>query len=1171
MIRKHLRRSSLLLLEALVALMAIAVVGIGLTWWRLAAGPMELPWLQRHVQAELAAARGGRPVAIDRVELAWSAQNRALEVRALGVKALDGQGQPLSTSKEVAIGLNVAGLLLGRVELERARFRGGDLTITHRDKQGVFIAFGPPGAPADIIIPPPPPNETLLQRVNRVLDLLAAAFKPVGPGGKLKDLRIEDLRLVIQDEALGLEWRAQGADLHLVREADALRLNIGGKLQGAKGLAPVKLAVVTDVALKTAAIDVRLDEVRPAVIAPAERLGALAALDAPLSAVVSVALDRAKGVTRLDGDVTAGPGRIVFADGATALDGGRVRGNYDIEDDVLAIEEIGLAGARTRVVGEGRLERFSTLIAGGDGKTAPFVLDFPKIEVEMPGVLAGPVAINNVSGRGALDGAARRLNLESLALTVDGATATLAGQVYLGKDKAGVLRPGFKLTGAAEGPVSPRTVMKLWPLNRSKNTRTYLDQAMLGGALSQVRFESDVTPDHLASLAADGPLEDQALSVSFAFNQANVDYIVGMAPLAEGQGQAVLRGNSFELVLDRAVSRAGEGRGQGQPLSSALTVTRGKVSIPKFKPRGAMAVYEGFAEGEARAMVDLLLQAPLDLGPKLPFQIDSLAGRGAASFRIERPLKDVVAPEEHLYAVSGDFTGVGGRTKDGKATVRDWKLRLAGDHRALTLKGPLKVGGSDVDLDWTETLDPKEPAPSRVVMNGRMRTDDLADLGYPIDLIADGVVNVAVRSSGKGLTLARARGEVDLTPAEAFLPQSVWTKAAGVPARLEFDAQRAPDGLIALTRIAARGNGLAFDGAARVTDQGDIVSASVSRMDIEGRLNATAEAERTPQGALKIEARGGLMNLGAVASGKTRPRTPRPGEKPFPALIVHLTSDQMEFQGGAVMRRGDLNFTTDGVSLTSLALKGIDPGGKPMTFSITPQAGTNTAKVAFRAEDAGFAWKAVTGQPNIRGGVATAQGDWVIGTPSSAKVKLVMNDFQMVNVPVMARLLSSVGSLQGLAEMLGSDGISFNTLEAPLTFAQGRLSLEECRLAGPSIGLTAKGKVDLETGVMAIDGVLVPSYGLNSMISNVPVLGELLASRKGEGVVGLTYTIKGQAEDAKVGVNPLSALTPGIFRRIFEPITPRTPAAAPAKPGGVPAAAPLAPPAPALEQALPPG
>jgi uncharacterized protein YhdP len=147
-----------------------------------------------------------------------------------------------------------------------------------------------------------------------------------------------------------------------------------------------------------------------------------------------------------------------------------------------------------------------------------------------------------------------------------------------------------------------------------------------------------------------------------------------------------------------------------------------------------------------------------------------------------------------------------------------------------------------------------------------------------------------------------------------------------------------------------------------------------------------------------------------------------------------------------------------------------------------------------------------------------------------------MHNFRLVRVPAMASLLQSVGSLTGMVDMLNGEGIQFSALEAPMTMANNQVVLGDCRAAGPAVGLTAKGGVNLNDGRLAIDGVIVPSYGLNSMLGGIPIVGRLMVSRKGEGVFGLTYSLKGPADKPNVGVNPLSALTPGIFRRIFEPV-----------------------------------
>ena len=57
-------------------------------------------------------------------------------------------------------------------------------------------------------------------------------------------------------------------------------------------------------------------------------------------------------------------------------------------------------------------------------------------------------------------------------------------------------------------------------------------------------------------------------------------------------------------------------------------------------------------------------------------------------------------------------------------------------------------------------------------------------------------------------------------------------------------------------------------------------------------------------------------------------------------------------------------------------------------------------------------------------------------------------------------------------------------------------------------------------------------------LSAVNSIGQIF-TRKGEGLVGFTYTMRGPSANPQVAVNPLSALTPGMFREIFRAPPPK--------------------------------
>jgi hypothetical protein len=63
-----------------------------------------------------------------------------------------------------------------------------------------------------------------------------------------------------------------------------------------------------------------------------------------------------------------------------------------------------------------------------------------------------------------------------------------------------------------------------------------------------------------------------------------------------------------------------------------------------------------------------------------------------------------------------------------------------------------------------------------------------------------------------------------------------------------------------------------------------------------------------------------------------------------------------------------------------------------------------------------------------------------------------------------------------------------------------------------------------------MQGVISPIYLLNG-------IGSIL-TRPGEGLFGFRYRLTGTAEDPVVSVNPLSILTPGMFRDMFRAAPP---------------------------------
>jgi hypothetical protein len=142
------------------------------------------------------------------------------------------------------------------------------------------------------------------------------------------------------------------------------------------------------------------------------------------------------------------------------------------------------------------------------------------------------------------------------------------------------------------------------------------------------------------------------------------------------------------------------------------------------------------------------------------------------------------------------------------------------------------------------------------------------------------------------------------------------------------------------------------------------------------------------------------------------------------------------------------------------------------------------------------------------------------------------------NASAMAGLLNAI-SLVGLLQQLEGDGIHFSTVEGQFQLRNNGVTLKNISAVGPSMGITLDGWYDIKSKTVNFEGVTTPLYAVNGLFERV--FGSLMGRRKGEGLFSFTYTMRGPAADPKVSVNPLSILTPGMFREIFRSKAPELP------------------------------
>ena len=152
---------------------------------------------------------------------------------------------------------------------------------------------------------------------------------------------------------------------------------------------------------------------------------------------------------------------------------------------------------------------------------------------------------------------------------------------------------------------------------------------------------------------------------------------------------------------------------------------------------------------------------------------------------------------------------------------------------------------------------------------------------------------------------------------------------------------------------------------------------------------------------------------------------------------------------------------------------------------------------------------------------------------NSSSSNLTINDFKVSKVPALAKLLT-LASLRGIADTLSGDGIHFDSFEMKSNSEGNLLNIEDALAMGPAISILLDGYVE-KGKVVSLRGTLVPATKLNSIIATIPLLGDILVGKKtGEGVVGVSFKMKGTPKNIKTTVNPIKTLTPRFIVRAIE-------------------------------------
>jgi len=203
-------------------------------------------------------------------------------------------------------------------------------------------------------------------------------------------------------------------------------------------------------------------------------------------------------------------------------------------------------------------------------------------------------------------------------------------------------------------------------------------------------------------------------------------------------------------------------------------------------------------------------------------------------------------------------------------------------------------------------------------------------------------------------------------------------------------------------------------------------------------------------------------------------------------------------------------------------------------FDINPGP-NNTQSLEVRANDAGKFLKNLGIYDHIRRGALIIKAQKEGSGPFKGILKL--KDFDAQEVPLLARFAALLSPMGVVNLFSGKKILSMDRFTCDFEFGEDFVAVKQGVGKSLSLGFTVEGKLDRNKRLFALRGNVIPARFLNSIFNNIPILGPLISGGKGEGLFGIAYTVKGSFDNPNVSLNPLSALAPGFFRKLFQSLT----------------------------------
>jgi hypothetical protein len=1116
----------------IAALAVIFASCFGALWWRLGAGPINVeiatPWLAAAIEDNIG---HGNTVEVGGTQIERAGRIR-IAVRIRDIIVRDRDRVIVASAPKAEVRLSGTALLMGRLRAESLNLVDAELAVRITPDGYVTVSAGdtakplatgvaskrnegttrqapasPPSATASPSAPAVPSGATATAPESAQSGLLAGldwidSLSLTGLDGQnLNEIGLKNGNLIVDDQQRGNKWTFENISLSLRRPSGGgVALSLGEE-----GAHRWSLRVVVGPQSNgVRSVDIRADKVSTANILLALRVKDLTySADLPLSGELKGELGRDGLPTYFRGKITAGAGHIIDTDTPDypmAIDSAEMSVEWDSGRRVLVAPFKIISGAN-RITLLAHLEP-------PNGNVTDWQAGFSGGTIVLAGVEGEqPLIFNRIAIGMRFDTDRKRVLLTQA--DISNGEIGIAGTGNIDYSGEARLQLGFAGT-----PMSASALKRMWPILIVPEVREWVIERIERGTLQRIEVGINSPVRNLSRKGP--PIPDDGLAVNIVASGVAVRPVDELPIVHDADLRARVTGRTATVTIAQGIADTPSGR--------KITLSDFTFEVPDMAPKPSPARVKFRVDCPVPAAAEILASDRLSDVSGTVIDPNASKGTVAATIMLGLPVKDSLTKADTTYSVSADLGGVAVDKLVMNQKLEANALKVVANNAGYQVKGDVKINGQPASLDY------RKPSTGDADLKLQATLDDAsrARLGLDLGPAVSGAIPIKLSGKISDSTDRDSRlgVEADLTALKLDNVLPGWVKMPGKSGRVTFNVVQKPQST-RFEDIVIEGGGASIKGSLELDQNGDLLNSNFPTYSPSEGDKTSLKAERGADGVVKVTMRGDVFDgrgfLKSAISGKEA--DPRSKTKNID-FDLDLKLGAVAGFNGEALRSVDTKVSRRNGSIKNFALTGKVGRDTPVTADLRGR-GQGREVIYLQTNDAGAFFRFTDTYSKMIGGQLALAMDPPTVEPSTKEGLMNVRDFSVKGEAALER--AAAGGPVGV-----QNGIAFSALRAEFTRQNGQLTIRDGVVKGPTIGATIEGSIDYVGNAVRMSGTFVPMYGLNNMFGQLPVLGLFLGGGSNEGLIGVTYEVVGSPGQPVLRVNPISAMAPGVLRKIFE-------------------------------------